>query len=113
MSDTSIELPYERIAMDGGELPDGLHFPDQILFLALRYLYQSRKRGFLTTEAGRLEKKKLLDDYRCYKFQWEMGDEWVRRIKDSDLARAEFKKNPTVENAWKLIKILEGRHGTV
>lgn len=111
MSEPRIELPYERIAMDGGEMPDGLHYPDQLLFLGLRYLYQSRNRGYITTEAGRLEKKKLLDDYRCYQFQWKMGDEWVRRIRESDLARAEFKKNPTIENAWAVIRSLEGGNG--
>ena len=37
------------------------------------------------------EKKKLLDEYRVNQYREQMGDEWVRVIKDTDLARAEYK----------------------
>ena len=34
MAETKLlELPYEKIAMTGGEMPNGLEYPDQILFL--------------------------------------------------------------------------------
>ena len=42
-----LELPYEKIAMAGGEMPEGLEYPDQILFLELRLLYDSYKRKLI------------------------------------------------------------------
>lgn len=39
-------------------------------------------------------------------FQHEMGKEWVKVIKNTELARAEYMKNPTVENADKLMKAI-------
>jgi hypothetical protein len=42
-----LELPYEQIAMAGGDMPKGLEYPDQILFLELRLLYDSYKRKMI------------------------------------------------------------------
>ena len=51
-----LELPYERIAMAGGEMPKGLEYPDQILFLELRLLYDSYKRKLIDRESATREK---------------------------------------------------------
>lgn len=37
--ETGIVLPWEKDAMAGLEMPDGLSYPDQILYLELRILY--------------------------------------------------------------------------
>ena len=55
-----------------------------------------------------LEKRHLIDDLRVWQFQSEMGTHWVEIIKATELARAEYRKNRTLENADKLIEILEG-----
>ncbi len=110
MAETKLlELPYEKIAMAGGEMPKGLEYPDQILFLELRLLYDSYKRKLIDRETATKEKKKLLDEYRCYKFREKMGDEWVQVIRLTELARADYRKNPCHENAIRLIEIIEGR----
>lgn len=106
---TGIVLPWEQQAIRGDEMPDGLGYADQILYLCLRMLYAQKKLGVIDRDTAILEKKKLLDEYRCYDFQQKMGDEWVQVIKDTELARAAFRKDPTIENAWKLIHIIEGR----
>ena len=54
-----LELPYEKIAMAGGEMPTGMEYPDQILFLELRLLYDSYKRNLVTREQATLEKIEL------------------------------------------------------
>ena len=111
MAETAlIELPYERIAMAGGEMPKGFEYPDQILFLELRLLYDSYKRKLIDRETATREKVQLLRTYEAHKIVDKMGKEWVDQIKRTELARAEYRKDKTIENADKLLSCIEGRH---
>lgn len=101
-------FPYERQAMNGDEMPDGLEYPDQIMFLSLRMLYAQLKQGIIDRETAVREKKKLAKEYEQYSFVEQMGKEWVQAIKETELARAEFRKNPSVENGYKLLNAVEG-----
>lgn len=106
---TGIVLPWEQSAIRGDELPDGLDYPDQVLYLSLRTLYAQKRMGIIDRETAITEKKKLLDEYKAYQFNWSMAEEWTDLIKRTELARAEFRKNPSVENGLRLAEILEGR----
>ena len=109
MSDTKLlELPYEKIAMAGGEMPGGLDYPDQILFLELRLLYDSYKRKMIDREAATREKVELLRSYEGHKAVESMGKLWVEQIKRTELCRADYRKNRTLENADRLLKSIEG-----
>lgn len=103
-----LELPYEKIAMAGGEMPEGLEYPDQILFLELRLLYDSYKRKLIDRETATREKIELLRTYEAHKVVDKMGKEWVDQIKRTELARAEYRKDKTIENADKLLACVEG-----
>lgn len=103
-----LELPYEKIAMAGGEMPKGLEYPDQILFLELRLLYDSYKRKLIDRDKATQEKVELLRTYEAHKIVDKMGKEWVDQIKRTELARAEYRKNKTIENADKLLACVEG-----
>ena len=103
-----LELPYEKIAMAGGEMPKGLEYPDQILFLELRLLYDSYKRKLIDRDKATQEKAELLRTYEAHKIVDKMGKEWVDQIKRTELARAEYRKNKTIENADKLLDCVEG-----
>lgn len=103
-----LELPYEKIAMAGGEMPNGLEYPDQILFLELRLLYDSYKRKLIDREKATQEKVELLRTYEAHKIVEKMGKEWVEQIKRTELARAEYRKDKTIENADKLLACVEG-----
>ena len=107
---TGVTLPYEKIAMAGGEMPDGLEYPDQVLFLELRMLYDQFKRGIVDKVAATREKKRLLDNYRMYQFNDQMGKEWAEQIKLTELARAAYRKERTLENADRLVALIEGRN---
>lgn len=110
MADTKLlELPYEKIAMAGGEMPKGLEYPDQILFLELRLLYDSYKRKLIDRDTATQEKVELLRTYEAHKIVDRMGKELVYQIKRTELARAEYRKNKTLENADKLIDAIEGK----
>jgi hypothetical protein len=109
MADTKLlELPYEKIAMVGGEMPKSLGYPDQILFLELRLLYDSYKRQLIDREQATREKVELLRVYEAHKIVDDCGKEWVDQIKRTELARAEYRKNKTIENANKLLDCVEG-----
>ena len=103
-----LELPYEKIAMSGGEMPKGLEYPDQILFLELRLLYDSYKRKLIDRDKATQEKIELLRTYEAHKIADRMGKEWVDQIKRTELARAEYRKDKTIENADKLLSCVEG-----
>ena len=107
--ETGIVLPWEKDAMAGLEMPDGLSYPDQILYLSLRMLYRQYFQKIIDRETATKEKKKLLQEYKCYQNQDEMGKHWVEIIRLTELARSEYRKNPCHENAMKLIEIIEGK----
>lgn len=107
---TGIVFPWEQAAIRGDEMPDGLSYPDQILFLSLRMLYAQKRAGMINREIAVIEKKKLLDEYRVYSFREKMGNEWVEQICLTELARAGYRKNRTLENADKIVSLIEGRN---
>lgn len=107
--ETGTILPWERDAMAGLEMPDGLSYPDQILYLSLRMLYAQYFKKLIDRETATKEKKKLIDQYRCYQHRERMGNEWVEIIRLTELARADYRKNPCHENAMKMIEIIEGK----
>lgn len=108
-SSTGIVLPWEQSAIRGDELPSGLDYPDQVLYLSLRMLYAQKRMGIIDRDTAITEKKKLLDEYKAYQFNWSMAGEWTQIIKLTEIARAEFRKNPSIENGYKLVEIIEGR----
>ena len=103
-----LELPYEKEAMAGNAMPKGLEYPDQILFLELRLLYDSYKRKLIDRETATREKVELLRTYESHKIVDRIGKEWVDQIKRTELARATYRKEKTIENADKLVSFLEG-----
>lgn len=106
---TGVTLPYEKQAMNGDEMPDGLPYYDQLLFQQLRLLYDSFKKGIINRETAQKEKRQMLDEYECYKIQWKMIDEVSDIVRRTELARADFRKNPSIETAERLAATIEGR----
>lgn len=98
----------ERLAKDGNEMPDGLEYPEQILFLCFRMLYAQLRQGVIDRDTAIREKKKLLKEYESYKFVDERGKQWVKIIKDTEIARSEYRKCRTLENADKLLVAIDG-----
>lgn len=101
------ELSYERIAMAGGEMPDGLDWPDRQVFLGLRSLYWQYKNGIVDRETAKKEKIKLLQGYDFQKWQDSFCTQFVEKIKRTEAARQEYRKNRTLENADALILAME------
>lgn len=109
MADNALtELPYERTAMAGGEMPDDLEWYDRQMFLMLRTLYWQYKQGIVDRETASLEKRKLLKDRDFRLFQDNFTKDIAKKIMDTDTARAEYRKNRTLENADAIILAFEG-----
>ena len=106
--ETGIVLPWEKDAMAGLEMPDGLSYPDQILYLGLRMLYRQYYQKMIDRETAKKEKKKLLVEYRRNQFQDEMGKHWVNIIRGTEIAMSNFRKNPCIETAEKIYESLSG-----
>ena len=53
----------EDLAFHGAELPKGLPFPQVLLFLKFRYLYQYAKLAQMPPEQGKREKQEILNAY--------------------------------------------------
>ncbi len=106
---TGVTFPWERNAMNGEEIPDNCTgYPNHVLYLELRNLYSQLRQGIIDRPTGIREKKRLLEEYRVYSFREKMGKQWVDVIKKTDLARCEYRKNRTLENADKLVCTIEG-----
>lgn len=103
-----LELPYEKIAMAGGSMPDGLEYPDQILFLSLRLLYDSYRRKLIDRESATREKVELLRTYEANRIGENAVKECADLIRRTELARAAYRKDKTIENADKMLACVEG-----
>lgn len=102
------ELPYERIAMAGGEMPDGLEWFDRTLFLQLRMLYHQHKTGIVDRETASREKRRLLIDRDFQIFQDNYTKDVAKMISKTEGARQTYRKNRTLENADAIILAFEG-----
>lgn len=109
MADTKLpEFEYERQAMAGEEMPEGLRFAGQHYYLGLRMLYHQYKQGIIDRETATREKRQLLSTYE-YDLMWEaIADGFIQQRDNSETARADYRKNTCHENAIKIIESIEG-----
>lgn len=107
-----MEFPYEKAAMYGMEMPDGLDSVDQWMFLCLRLLYDSNKKGIISREVGRIEKGKLAHQRTVLEQKFKIREKLVqscaKRTIDAERAANAYAKNRTLENADLLYKALYG-----
>ena len=97
------------MAQRGEDMPNDLSSSDRIIYLELRSLYGQVRNKIIGRDVAVKEKKQLVEDHRCYVFQEQMRQQWVQVIKDTELARAEFRKDPSIENGYKLVNTIEGK----
>lgn len=107
-----MDFPYESAAWDGREMPDGLDAADQWMFLSLRLLYQSYKRGAITKEIGNAEKGKLAHERtkleNKFKIRERVVQSSVSMLVSVESAANAYAKERTLDNADRLYKALYG-----
>lgn len=99
---------WENLAMVGGEMPDGLPWPDQIAFLVLRELYSQVKRGVIDRDTAVKEKRILIREYNNNVMMDNARKEWVRIVRETEFSKTEYIKNRTLENADKIVCAIDG-----
>lgn len=107
-----MEIWFERMAANGEPIPDKLSSEDQLLFLSLRMLYHQVKTGLITRAAASAEKKKLVAEIEKRKRQAKFGQkcqDWsVQMFKASEGAMSRYRLDRTLENADRLVMVLDG-----
>ena len=103
-----VGFPYERQAKDGDEMPEGLDYPEQVAYLCFRMLYAQLRMGIIDRDTAVREKRKLLREYEQYKFLDGLSKERWLQIKETEIARAEYRKCRTLENADLLLIAIDG-----
>lgn len=92
------ELPYERAAMKGEQMPEGLDFADVQMFQALSALYRRFYNKEMSREAAAKEKKDLIFAYTDLKRSVEMFKKVAQLWPRAEASATAFRKDPTLEN---------------
>lgn len=105
-------FPWEGQAMNGEPMPEGLSMHDQAAYTSIRNIYAAYQEGRLSKEAGSTEKKMVKRKYdqaiEREKFSSKMNIYYIKLHMQAEKAMIAVRKNPTPENALRLVDILDG-----
>ena len=101
----------EDLAFHGAELPKGLPFPQELLFLKFRYLYQYAKLARMPPEQGKREKQEILNAYVIDKANDALYRQCTKLWKNVEAAATAVRKDADLmqnENIRALLKAIYG-----
>lgn len=105
-------FPWERSAMEGEEMPDGLPLEEQWAYQAMAMLYGRHRMKLIDRVAGSAEKGKIKYELECRKRQADLRrrllDWHTRQTKNIEGAIRAYRKDRTIENADRLVDIIDG-----
>ncbi len=103
---------WEREAMQGAEMPEGLSIYDQMAYISLRTLYHDYRERRLGRAAASAEKRRIVSAWQRAKdtaeFQRELAIFSARAFKDTEAAKTAVRKDPSPENAIRLCNVMDG-----
>ncbi len=109
---TGFSFLWEKAAMRGEELPDGLSLPDQMAYTALRNTYRAYYDKAISRDAAAAEKQRIrLAWERAVSraaFDQRLTTYHVKVIRETEAAKNAFRKNPTSANALRLCNAMDG-----
>lgn len=115
MSGAGFSWPWERMAMHGEEMPDGLRLPDQEAYTSMRNVYYLYRQKVLSRDQASAEKRQIRREWKLSKDAAEFASKTAefrsRQLKLTELAKTVCRKNPTPENALRLCDVLDGIEG--
>lgn len=100
--------PYENQTANGAPMPDGLSTADTAAYQALAHLYARYRAGFIERSSAASEKRKILRAWEAGKSSEKLTEYHVAVTVAAEGAKSAFLKNKTIENAEKLIRVLDG-----
>ncbi len=105
-------FPWEREAMRGAEMPDGLSLHDQMAYISLRTLYHDYHEKRMDRPTASAEKRRIIGAWdrakRTAEFESRLALFHARLYKDTEGAKAAVRKDPGPENAIRLCNVLDG-----
>lgn len=102
-----MEFEFERQAMDGKPLPQGLDIADSCLYIALKNLYAMYRNKLISRKDATEEKKRLVYNWETDKSKIDFLNRDSEALRDKIGAASEdYKNNPSIENADKLYAAL-------
>ena len=100
---TMTEFTFEREAMQGKPLPQGLDIADSCLYVALKNLYVMYRNNLINRKDATEEKRRLVYNWTTDKAKLEFLNRDSETLRDKIAAASEeYKNNPCVETADKL-----------
>lgn len=105
----SIELPYERQAMQSNIIPPELTGDNVLAFYALRYIYTQYQQKSISREQGAAIKRQILAALEKINDTRKWAGYAADLYKYTELARSAARKNPCAETALALAEAIDGR----
>ncbi len=100
---TMTEFTFEREAMQGNPLPQGLDIADSCLYVALKNLYAMYRNKLISRKDATEEKRRLVYNWTTDKAKIEFLNRDSESLKNKIAAASEeYKNNPCIETADKL-----------
>ena len=100
---TMTEFTFEREAMQGNPLPQGLDIADSCLYVALKNLYAMYQNKLISRKDATEEKRRLVYNWTTDKAKLDFLNRESETLRDKiGSASEEYKNNPCVETADKL-----------
>ena len=100
---TMTEFTFEREAMQGNPLPQGLDIADSCLYVALKNLYAMYQNKLISRKDATEEKRRLVYNWTTDKAKLDFLNRDSETLRDKiGAASEEYKNNPCVETAEKL-----------
>lgn len=107
-----LKFPWERQAMNGEEMPDGLSLEEQLAYQALAHLYGRYRMKLINRERGRAEKGKIAHALNCRKQKEDMSrrlaEYHTQLIKALEGAANDYAKSRTLEAADRMYQAVYG-----
>ena len=108
----SYAFPWEREAMQGAEMPDGLSIYDQMAYISLRTLYHDFHEKRMDRATASAEKRRIFGAWdgakRTAEFERKLAFFHALLYKDTEMAKTAVRKDPSPENAIRLCNVLDG-----
>lgn len=100
---TMTEFTFEREAMQGKPLPQGLDIADSCLYVALKNLYAMYQNKLISRKDAAEEKRRLVYNWTTDKAKIEFLNRESEALRDKiGTASEDYKNNPCIETAEKL-----------
>ena len=109
---TGFTFPWEKAAMHGEELPEGLSLPDQMAYTCLRNIYFLYYNKTISRDQAAAEKQRIRVQWEraasVAEFERKLSEHHARVIRETEAAKTACRKDPTVENALRLCNVMDG-----